>query len=118
MKVWLDDEPHKEARARLHPSPEWTHTRWPSETIALLQTGAVTHLSLDHDLGDQPAAVAEGRREVTGYEVIVWIEEQVKNNGFKPPQIWTHSQNGPGRDRIAAAIRQVEKYAADNSQSE
>ena len=44
MKVWLDDE---------RGAPEgWMRVRWPDEAIALLKTGQVTHLSLDHDLGD------------------------------------------------------------------
>ena len=61
MKVYLDDE-----RA----TPEgWTRVYWPSEAIELLQTGQVTELSLDHDLGDD----ARG----TGYDVVLWIEEQV-----------------------------------------
>jgi len=44
MKVFLDDE-----RA----TPEgWTRVFWPAEAIALLPTGEVTEISLDHDLGD------------------------------------------------------------------
>lgn len=44
MKVFLDDERR---------TPEgWVRVYWPDEAIALLQTGQVTEISLDHDLGD------------------------------------------------------------------
>ena len=112
-KVWLDDKPQVPWRAAMFPAPEWTHTRWPKDTIELLKTGTVTELSLDHDLDDKDAADAAGRKEITGYDVVLWIEEQVKKHGFRPPVIRVHSQNGPGRDRIMAAVRQIEKYAAE-----
>lgn len=42
--VNLDDE---------RSTPEgWHRVYWPEEAIALLETGNVTHISLDHDLGD------------------------------------------------------------------
>ena len=44
VKIFLDD---------LRPAPEgWTPARWPDEVIRLLESGVVTELSLDHDLGD------------------------------------------------------------------
>lgn len=94
MKVFLDDE-----RA----TPEgWMRVYWPSEAIALLQTGAVQELSLDHDLGDD----ARG----TGYDVILWIEEQVALHGFSPPKIAVHSANSAARDRMLAGIRAIEGH--------
>ena len=49
LKVFLDDE-----RA----TPEgWTAVRWPEEAIALLKTGKVDAISLDHDLGDEITGV-------------------------------------------------------------
>jgi hypothetical protein len=45
----------------------------------------VTHISLDHDLGDDTRG--------TGYDVILWIEEQVFTCGFKAPVIYVHSAN-------------------------
>lgn len=44
MKVYLDDE-------RAAPA-DWVTARWPEDAIALLETGQVTAISLDHDLGD------------------------------------------------------------------
>ena len=43
MKVYLDD---------LRTPPDgWVLVQWPEEAIELLETGEVTELSLDHDLG-------------------------------------------------------------------
>jgi hypothetical protein len=71
MKVYLDDE-----RA----TPEgWTRVYWPSEAVELLKSGRVTEISLDHDLGNDERG--------TGYDVVLWIEEQVVLHGFVPPKM-------------------------------
>ena len=51
--VFLDDE-------RATPSG-WVHVRWPAKLIALLQSGHVEELSLDHNLGDADRS--------TGYDI-------------------------------------------------
>jgi hypothetical protein len=63
----------------------WARAFWPDEVIALLETGWVEELSLDHDLGDDSRG--------TGYDVILWIEEAVALRGFVPPRIIVHSAN-------------------------
>lgn len=94
VKIWLDDE---------RPAPEgWTAVRWPQEAIDWLQTQRVTHISLDHDLGDD----ARG----TGYDVIVWIEAEMRRSGFKPPQITVHSANPAARVRMAAGIEAIQRW--------
>jgi hypothetical protein len=99
MKIWLDDD-----LGRAHWfGPEWVHCRWPADVIHWLQTGTVTELSLDHDLEDTIQ-----RPERTGYDVVLWIEKQVKLFGFVPPIIRVHSMNGPARVRMRAAIEQIE----------
>ena len=67
MKVYLDDE-------RIAPDG-WTQVRWPDEAIELLKTGQVTHLSLDHDLGDDERG--------TGYDVVLWVEKAVATEGYE-----------------------------------
>lgn len=87
MKIWLDD---------VRPEPEgWVRCYWPNEVIALLEQHPVTHISLDHDLGDD----ARG----TGYDVLKWLEEQVHLYGRKPPQIKIHSANPAARERMLHA---------------
>lgn len=91
MRVWLDD---------VRPAPEgWIATRWPDEVIALLRTGEVTELSLDHDLGDDERG--------TGYDVVLWIEEAVAIHGFSPPRIRVHSANSVARERMEAAVASI-----------
>lgn len=94
MKVFLDDE-----RA----APEgWAPARWPDEAISLLRSGEVTHLSLDHDLGDD--------RHGTGYDVLLWIEREVVLHSYAPPEhIWIHSANPAARQRMLAAIESIRK---------
>ncbi|HEY5993630.1 MAG TPA: cyclic-phosphate processing receiver domain-containing protein [Gallionellaceae bacterium] len=96
MRVYLDDE-----RA----TPEgWVRVFWPSEAIALLESGEVTEISLDHDLGDDERG--------TGYDVVLWMEEAVALRDFAPPEIHVHSANSPARDKMLAGIRSIEQLAA------
>ena len=93
MKVFLDDE---------RTTPEgWVRVYWPDEAVALLQTGQVTEISLDHDLGDD----ARG----TGYDVLLWIEEAVHLRGFVPPRMQVHSANPAARTRMLAGIAAIEQ---------
>lgn len=94
MRVYLDDE---------RPTPAgWTGCRWPAEVIELLKTGEVTHLSLDHDLGDD----ARG----TGYDVLVWLEEAV-HAGLAPPVITLHTANAAARLRMQQAVDSIARLA-------
>ena len=92
MKVYLDDE-------RI-PSKGWVLVRWPDEAIDLLKTGKVEEISLDHDLGDDERG--------TGYDVVLWIEEQVFTNNFVPPIIKVHSANTSARTKMELGIRNIE----------
>ena len=95
MKVYLDDERH---------TPNgWVRVFWPDETIELLKTGNVNELSLDHDLGDDQRG--------TGYDVVLWIEEQVALHGFVPPTIAVHSANVSARAKMESGIRAIESLA-------
>ena len=97
MKVFLDDE-------RITPDG-WVRTYTPQETIALLETCLVEELSLDHDLGDD-----EGIG--TGYDVVLWIEEQVfLNNFMAPPKISVHSANSSAKIKMLAGIESIQKHS-------
>ncbi len=95
MRVYLDDE-------RATPDG-WTRVYWPDEAIALLETGNVAEISLDHDLGDDERG--------TGYDVIAWIEEAVVTRGFVPPSMRVHSANPAARVRMEAGIAAIERLA-------
>jgi hypothetical protein len=73
------------------------------EAIAALESGEVTRLSLDHDLGDD-------ERNGTGYDVVAWIEEAVALRGFAPPSIEIHSATVVGRQRMLKAIESIERF--------
>lgn len=97
MKIYLDDE---------RPTPDgWVGCRWPEEVIRLLETGVVTYLSLDHDLGDDSLG--------TGYDVVLWIEERVATSSYLPPVIVVHSANVSARLKMEAGIRNISKLVAD-----
>ena len=101
MKLYLDDE-------RTAPDG-WVQVRWPDEAIKLLQMGEVTNLSLDHDLGDDQRG--------TGYDVLLWIEQEVASCQFTPPaKIEVHSANPPARKRMQAAIESIFRmYSAQDT---
>lgn len=95
MKVHLDDE---------RETPDgWVRTCRPDEAIALLKTGRVEGISLDHDLGD-------GDRG-TGYDVVVWLEEQVIVHGMTPPIVRVHSANSSARAKMEAGIAAISRHA-------
>ena len=93
MKVFLDDE-------RIAPDG-WVQARWPDDVINLLKSGNVTHLSLDHDLGDD--------QHGTGYDVLLWIEQEVALHRFVPPEVTIHTANPAARQRMLAAVDSIIK---------
>jgi len=96
MKVYLDDE---------RQTPEgWERVYWPDEAIALLKTGKVTEISLDHDLGDDDRG--------TGDDVVLWLEEKVVVDKFKAPKIRVHSANSSARQKMEAGIKSIEEKSA------
>lgn len=97
MRVYLDDE-------RTAPAG-WIQVRWPSEAIEFLQSGGVTDISLDHDLGDDERG--------TGYDVILWIEEAVATRGFSPPRITVHSANSSARKKMELGIESIQRLATE-----
>jgi hypothetical protein len=95
LKVYLDDT---------RPTPNgWRRVYWPDEAIALLKSGEVEEISLDHDLGDD----ARG----TGYDVLLWVEQAVVTEGFRPPKIKIHTDNPAARLRMEAAVRSIENLS-------
>lgn len=102
MKVYLDDE---------RETPEgWVRCYWPDEVIAILKQGSVTHLSLDHDLGD------DGRG--TGYHVLTWLEEAIATNpDFDAPRyIIAHTANPSAKVKMNAAIRSIYRLLESRNQ--
>lgn len=99
MKLYLDDE-------RKTPVG-WVRVFWPDEAIVWLETETVTEISLDHDLGDDDRG--------TGYDVILWIENEVMTNKFIPPQIHIHSANVSARRKMELGVMAINSFLAKST---
>lgn len=111
IKLWLDDD--LEIR---HPKDflpldvpgfsdpsEWTWVTTAAEAIDLIKTGRVTHMSLDHDLGDRDTCG-------DGSEVANYVEKASFNNKI-PKIIWhIHSANPVGEANMTAALKNADKF--------
>lgn len=93
MKLYMDDA---------RDTPEgWTRTYTVDETITVLLTRTVTHLSLDNDLG-------EDQKE--GYKVLDWLEETVYNDRTFPlPEVTIHSSNASRVEYMQRALKSIER---------
>lgn len=97
MKVFLDDD-HVNRRP---PGPDWIEVRKVSTMVSLLETGKVTEISLDNDLGP-------GMRE--GRHVVTWIEKRVFNDKkFEPPIIHVHSANPVARRNMEESNMSIQR---------
>ena len=94
-KLWLDDD----LVHRVAPDG-WTHVQTVEDAIQVLETQPVSHLSLDHDLGEN---------QKTGYDLVKWIEERYFVQDIKPPEMKIHSANPVGRDNMMAAISNINR---------
>lgn len=94
MKVWLDD---------LRQAPDgWVRTYNSNMTIEMLGRGNVTHLSLDHDLGNEDIVG-------NGYMVMEWLEEEASYGNFyiDPNNIKFHTANIVGRKKMNDALNKI-----------
>ncbi len=108
MKVYLDDE---------RPKPEFydTYVSSADDCIALLKTGTVTDLSLDHDLG----LYGKDKTGKTGYDVAKWIEQAIYTGELKDlPRIRLHTQNAVGKDNMRAALSKAYSFWFERNKRE
>lgn len=101
VKIWLDD---------VREAPEgWTRCVRPDEVIGLLESGDVTDISLDYDLG----IVDDRGIDRNGEDVLRWIEQQlVEGAGIRVPEIRIHSANPVGRQRLQRALDSIHRRVA------
>ena len=100
MKLWLDD-------IRLPPDASWTWAKSAHAAIALLRhpPEPITEMSFDHDLGHTLTY-----REYTGYDVACVLEELARDSILPRVKWRIHSANPIGRQRIAMALKNADKY--------
>ena len=79
---------------------EWETARNYQEAITLLSTNEYDELSLDHDI----ASWDEDGREMTGYDIALWLAERKFNGEYVPPKIFVHSANPVGVANILSVI--------------
>lgn len=79
----------------------WVQAWNAKEAIDYLRTEQVTHLSLDHDLGDVG--------EDTGYDIMKWIEVRVYHDEFPLPEITFHTANPAGRANMQACLDAIKR---------
>lgn len=98
MRVWVDD-------VRPMPPDFDICIRTVDAAINALRIGGVTHLSLDHDLGE----------EKTGYDIAKFIEESAYKKRLAPLTVVVHSANPVGRKNIMCAIERAEMFWENKS---
>lgn len=101
MNVWLDDE-------RPMPAGFDAHVRTAQEAIALIKSGQVRRISLDHDLGPPEAG--------TGYDVAKAIEEAASLGTVGPLQVAVHTANPVGRANIVGLLQNAIRFWQERGQ--
>ena len=122
MKLWLDDSRNPEQ----HNHPGWHWVRTAEEAIAWLKADnfEIDEISLDHDLGvpscrdcrmsakseEEYSKIFElgcVHGEKTGYEVILWLEQNLDH--WPQFGVHVHSMNPAGRFRMQQAIDKIQR---------
>lgn len=96
MKLYVDD---------LRPAPagsNWEVARNFHEAIYMLEKNEYEMVSLDHDI-----ASFYGNKEMTGYDVLMWLVARKLEGGYTPSTVVVHSANPVG---IAKMNDTIKKY--------
>lgn len=78
----------------------WDVARNYDEAISLLTKNKYDVVSLDHDI----ASWNKNNREMTGYDIAMWLAERKQHGEYVPPEVFAHTANPVGRDRIQGII--------------
>jgi len=105
MKLWLDDCRNPRLFWDQYYDPEVIWVKTPEEAIQYLETGKVTHLSLDNDL----ALPDHGGVPRDGYAVALWLEKKVaEDDTFMPPDVLeAHTANPVAKKKMLVAFRSL-----------
>jgi len=99
MRIWLDD---------VRPMPKGFdhHCKDAQSCMDLIDTGVVTFISFDYDLGENSA---------TGYAVACHIASLAYNDLIGEIQYEVHSMNPVGDENIKRVMRNANEYWYNNS---
>jgi hypothetical protein len=100
MRIWLDDK---------RPMPDGfdEHVLTAQDAINRIETGEVTKISLDHDLGDETEVG-------NGYMVAKHIEERAYHGCIKRIDWSIHSQNSVGVQNMKVALENANSFWSRN----
>jgi len=101
-KLYVDD-------IRNIPDDEWDVARTYDQAIYMLGMNNYDVVSLDHDLGD----FRKDGREMTGYDVLMYLVERKENNLHVPATIYVHTANPPARIKMISTIQRYWKSIND-----
>ena len=84
----------------------WDVARTYNDAIILLAVNEYDNISLDHDI----ASFREDGREMTGYDIALYLAARKNENKYVPPHINVHSANPVGVKNIQGVI---DRYLTD-----
>lgn len=94
--LWIDD---------VRPVPEhlrikgWCWARSFHEAIMKLELMDFEEISVDHDL-----ASFYGNKEMTGYDILLWLVQRKIDGNHVPLRIYVHSANPVGHERMQGVV--------------
>ncbi len=94
IHLWVDDERPMQGHFN-------HHAKTAQEAVTVLNTGKVTILSLDHDLGPPEAG--------TGYDVACHVEGMCHEGLTIPHTITLHTANPVGRKRMEGCLDSIRR---------
>ena len=108
MRVWLDD---------VRPMPKegfdiWVKTA--DEALELIESGQVSFMSFDHDLGFNVKTMRCDEGVKTGYDVAKRVEELAATDKIRRFGWAVHSMNPSGADRIEMALKSADRFWDSN----
>lgn len=96
--LWIDDVRHQPENCDKY---IWTRARSFHEAVTKLELLDFDHVSFDHDL-----ASFYGSKEMTGYDIALWLaERKINTDEYIPSSYAIHSANPVGRDNIKSVIQ-------------
>ena len=96
MRLWLDD-------LKPMPSDYDLSVETAQGAIGLLKENRVSHISLDHDLGDETIVG-------NGYHVACWIERHAHEGDLAPLTWEVHTDNASAYPKMIKALENADKY--------
>lgn len=98
-KLWVDDT--RPIPENLFKTGEWTraYTAW--EALFKLEVMEFDEVSLDHDI-----ASFVGNKELTGYDILIWLVERKLNNQHVPSIVRIHTANPVGASKMHSVVNQ------------